>query len=87
MRIAIIGQGYVGLTITAGAVEAGHQVIGVDKNELVVEGLNSGRSHIEGIDDNLLKGALKSGNFKATEDCKEIVGCEIVIIAVPTRLD
>jgi UDP-N-acetyl-D-glucosamine dehydrogenase len=87
MRIAIIGQGYVGLTITAGAVEVGHQVVGVDKNELVVEGLNSGRSHIEGIDDNLLKGALKSGNFKATGDFKEIIGCEIVVVAVPTPLD
>ena len=32
MRVSIIGQGYVGLTIAAGAASAGHQVIGFDIN-------------------------------------------------------
>ena len=54
MRVAIIGQGYVGLTITAGAITAGHQVIGIDKSLMVVEGLKSGRSHIEGISDEVI---------------------------------
>ena len=49
MRIAIIGQGYVGLTIAVGAASAGHKVVGFDVNNSLVAALNSGKSHIEGI--------------------------------------
>ena len=49
MRIAIIGQGYVGLTLTSGALSANHEVIGVDTSESLVQNLNKGISHIEGI--------------------------------------
>ena len=47
MRVAIIGQGYVGLTITEGALMAGHKVIGIDKSTAVISSLKSGKSHIE----------------------------------------
>jgi UDP-N-acetyl-D-glucosamine dehydrogenase len=46
MRVAVIGQGYVGLTISSGAISAGFEVIGIDKKQSVVQGLNSGKSHI-----------------------------------------
>ena len=36
MRVAIIGQGYVGLTITEGALMAGHQVVCIDKSAAVL---------------------------------------------------
>ena len=42
MRVAIIGQGYVGLTITEGALMAGHKVIGIDKSTAVISSLKSG---------------------------------------------
>jgi UDP-N-acetyl-D-mannosaminuronate dehydrogenase len=54
LKILIIGQGYVGLTISAFAGER-HQVVGFDKNAAVVERLNQGISHIEGVDSALLK--------------------------------
>ena len=37
MRVAIIGQGYVGLTIAVGAARAGHSVIGFDVNQKLVD--------------------------------------------------
>ena len=43
MKVAIIGQGYVGLTISVFAAEH-HTVVGFDMNKGVVEALNSGRS-------------------------------------------
>jgi len=52
-RIAIIGQGYVGLTIAAFASNA-NQVVGFDSNKYVVEQLNQGISHIEGVDSSTL---------------------------------
>ena len=46
MRVSVIGQGYVGLTISMEALSAGHQVVGVDLSESVIKGLRSGKSHI-----------------------------------------
>jgi UDP-N-acetyl-D-glucosamine dehydrogenase len=87
MRVAVIGQGYVGLTISSGAISAGFEVIGIDKNQRVVEGLNSGKSHIEGISDSQIVRAISSGKFKASVDFADITDSEIVVIAVPTPLN
>ena len=87
MRVAIIGQGYVGLTIAVGAAGAGHNVIGFDLNHDLVERLNSGKSHIEGISDSQLAGFISSGLFTASTDSSVLEGSEVIVIAVPTPLD
>jgi UDP-N-acetyl-D-glucosamine dehydrogenase len=87
MRVAVIGQGYVGLTISSGAISAGFEVIGIDKNQSVVQGLNSGKSHIEGISDSQLARAISSGKFKASSDFADITDSKVVVIAVPTPLN
>ena len=87
MRVAVIGQGYVGLTISSGAISAGFEVVGIDKNQRVVQGLNSGKSHIEGISDSQIARAISSEKFKASGDFAEITNSEIVVIAVPTPLN
>jgi UDP-N-acetyl-D-glucosamine dehydrogenase len=87
MRIAIIGQGYVGLTLTAGALSAYHDVIGVDSSESLVQNLNKGISHIEGIASHVLQEGIEQDKFRASSNFSEIKGAEIVIIAVPTPLD
>ena len=87
MRVAIIGQGYVGLTIAVGAAGAGHEVVGFDVNASLVEQLNSGKSHIEGISDSQLAGLLSSGTFVSSADPSALEGSEVIVIAVPTPLD
>jgi UDP-N-acetyl-D-glucosamine dehydrogenase len=87
MRVAIIGQGYVGLTITSGALSAGFEVVGIDKNQRVVEGLNSGKSHIEGISHEQIAQGLSEKRFRGSNNFAEIEGSEVVVIAVPTPLD
>ena len=87
MRVAIIGQGYVGLTIAVGAAGAGHTVIGFDVNEGLVDQLNAGRSHIEGISDALLSGFLSSDRYTASCDVAKLEGSDVIVIAVPTPLD
>jgi UDP-N-acetyl-D-glucosamine dehydrogenase len=87
MRVAIIGQGYVGLTITDGATGVGHKVVGIDKNKSIVDSLNRGKSHIEGISDNQVSDAIKNGLYKATTIFQESSDVDIVVIAVPTPLD
>lgn len=87
MRVAIIGQGYVGLTATAGCIKAGHTVVGIDKDELVVKNLNLGISHIEGISSDDLSEAVITKLYYAISDFSHVSNAEIVIIAVPTPLD
>ena len=85
-KVAIIGQGYVGLTIAAFASKV-NQVVGLDNSAKVVERLNQGVSHIEGVDSALLQSAIASGNYRATNAGVDIADAEIVIIAVPTPLN
>ena len=87
MRVAIIGQGYVGLTIAVGAAGAGHTVIGFDVNAGLVEHLNSGKSHIEGISNSQLADFISSGLFTASTDPSILEGSDVIVIAVPTPLD
>jgi UDP-N-acetyl-D-glucosamine dehydrogenase len=85
MKVSIIGQGYVGLTISVFAAEH-HTVVGFDKNQGVVDALNSGRSHIEGVPSSDLAKWIAAGKYKATTDPADIAGSDVVVIAVPTPL-
>ena len=73
MKIAVIGQGYVGLPLAKAAANAGHTVIGFDNNEAVIK--------------QLLLSEVSTANYTPTLDPKTITGCDIYIIAVPTPLD
>jgi UDP-N-acetyl-D-glucosamine dehydrogenase len=85
MKIAIIGQGYVGLTISAFSADF-FDVIGFDSNQKIVNQLNSGLSHIEGVESSDLQKMIKNGRYKATSDGRDISNVDIVVIAVPTPL-
>jgi UDP-N-acetyl-D-glucosamine dehydrogenase len=85
MKVGVIGQGYVGLTIAAFAAEF-YEVIGFDSNSKLVEQLNQGISHIEGIDNALLITRIKAGMYKATFRGEDLWESDVVVIAVPTPL-
>ena len=85
MKVAIIGQGYVGLTISVFAAEH-HTVVGFDMNQGVVDALNSGKSHIEGVASSDLAKWIAAGRYQATTNAAEIAGSDVVVIAVPTPL-
>jgi UDP-N-acetyl-D-glucosamine dehydrogenase len=85
MKVAIIGQGYVGLTISAFA-GAEHDVVGFDNSPRIVEQLNNGISHIEGVDSSVIAKWISDGRYRATANGADIQGADIVVIAVPTPL-
>jgi UDP-N-acetyl-D-glucosamine dehydrogenase len=87
MRVAIIGQGYVGLTIAVGAAGAGHKVVGFDVNEGLVAQLSAGQSHIEGIADADLARFITAGLYVASTNASILDGSDVIVIAVPTPLD
>jgi len=81
IKIAIIGQGYVGLSLAVSAANAGYDVIGYDVNADLVEKLIAGKSHVEGIE------LIGIKNYQPTSDVSLIDGSEVVVIAVPTPLN
>lgn len=85
MKIGIIGQGYVGLTISAFAGEF-FQVIGFDNNQEIVNQLNRGISHIEGVESLMIRKMINRGRFLATNLGSDLADVDIVVIAVPTPL-
>ena len=86
MKVSIIGQGYVGLTISAFA-GASYTVLGFDKNQVIVDQLNNGISHIEGVESSVIAALIAQGKYKASTLGSDIKGSDIIVIAVPTPLD
>jgi UDP-N-acetyl-D-glucosamine dehydrogenase len=84
-KVAIIGQGYVGLTIASFASKH-HQVVGFDNDDTNVKRLNLGLSHIEGVESSDIAAAIKLGSYRATTNANDLADAQIVIIAVPTPL-
>ena len=85
-KVTIIGQGYVGLTISIFASKS-HKVVGFDLSAGLVEQLNAGISHIEGVRSSDLQASIQAGNYFATSNAGLLAGSDIVVIAVPTPLD
>ncbi len=86
-RLAIIGQGYVGLPLAMAATDAGWHVIGVDVSQARIEALNAGHSPVEDISDKQLQAALASSLYRATNDFSQISSADVITICVPTPLD
>jgi UDP-N-acetyl-D-glucosamine dehydrogenase len=84
-KVFIIGQGYVGLTVAKFAARK-YTVIGFDSNEKLVDQLNVGKSHIEGISDEDISTLRSKGAYTASANAADLANCQIVVIAVPTPL-
>ena len=87
MNISVIGQGYVGLTVSIAAASAGHRVVGFDINKVLISDLANGQTYVPGIDENDIKLLINKNYYCPTTDPTAIRNSEIVIIAVPTPLD
>ena len=84
MKVGIIGLGYVGLPLAVAFAEAGHDVVGFDVSERVIEGLAAGRSQVEDVGDERLAGV--SSSLVPTSDPAPLAQCEALLICVPTPL-
>jgi UDP-N-acetyl-D-glucosamine dehydrogenase len=87
MKIAVIGQGYVGLSVAFEASKAGHEVVGLDIDQQLVDDLQNSKTVIPGINKNLLTKLVSQQKYKPTTDPKYIDNSDIIIIAVPTPLN
>ncbi len=85
-KVAVIGQGYVGLPLAMQAVDAGYEVVGIDLDETRVRCLNSGQSYVDDVSDERLRDALATGRYRASAGYDQAARFEVAVITVPTPL-
>jgi UDP-N-acetyl-D-glucosamine dehydrogenase len=86
ITFGIVGLGYVGLPLAVELGRAGFKVLGYDITPRVVDGLNSGKSHIKDVSDADVAELRKSGHFEATTDASRLSEADAISICVPTPL-
>jgi UDP-N-acetyl-D-glucosamine dehydrogenase len=85
-HVLVVGQGYVGLPLAMRAVETGHDVVGFDVDEVRVDGLMAGSSHVADVGDTDVRAALETDRYRATDDPSSLEPFDVAVITVPTPL-
>ena len=85
-RAAVIGLGYVGLSLAVELARAGFRVTGVDCDAAKVEAVSSGECYIDDVDEQLLARLVREGRLSAATDGGALGECDAVSICVPTPL-
>lgn len=86
-NVAVMGLGYVGLTLAVAINKAGYQVNGYDINKNKVDQLSEKKSSITDVTDNELSRAFKTNKFNVYSSFKTLADNDIFLIAVQTNLD
>ena len=84
--VAIVGAGYVGLPLAQVFADAGLNVVLVDVERRVVDGINRGESHIEDVPSDVLAPLVERGLVRATTDYDELRDADAILIALATPL-
>lgn len=86
LKLVVVGLGYVGLPLLFEAARVGIQTVGLDANAAIVESLASGKSHVDDIDDEMIRECLANG-VRFSSDPEVLSEADTIIICVPTPLD
>jgi nucleotide sugar dehydrogenase len=84
-RVAVIGQGHVGLPVAMRASQVGYSVIGFDTDLDRVAALRDCKSYVGDVADQELAGALGT-NYLPSADTADLDGFDVAVITVPTPL-
>src|SRR5687767_14519815 len=82
-RVCVIGLGYVGLPVALGMARKFEGAVGFDIHTEKVEELKRGFDRNREVPEDV----LKKTSLKMTADPKDIEGCSVYIVAVPTPVD
>ena len=86
-KVAIIGQGYVGLPLAVLATNSGYSVIGIDNDVSKIASLKNGKSYIEDVQDAEVSNMLGKGQFLPSIDYNLISEAQYVVFCLPTPVD
>lgn len=85
-RVAVLGQGYVGLPLAIRAVEVGFDVVGFDVDKTRIDALRKAETFIDDVHDGDLALAASTGRYLPTDDPAALAGFEVAVVCVPTPL-
>jgi UDP-N-acetyl-D-glucosamine dehydrogenase len=86
LRVAVIGLGYVGLSLATTFAEAGFQVTGIDVDQQKIDQANQGQSYIPDILSSTLQTLLETKRLQFTADYAILNEIDAISICVPTPL-
>ncbi len=91
MKISVFGMGYVGAVCSACFAKDGHQIIGVDPQQVKIDLINQGKSPIieEGLEE-LISAGVSSGNLKAVQNVQTAIeesDISIICVGTPSRIN
>jgi UDP-N-acetyl-D-glucosamine dehydrogenase len=86
-NVVIVGQGYVGLPLALAAVDAGHNVVGLDIDSRKTDLISRGKSPIEDILDENISGALATNRYRLKSAINFDTSIEVICVCVPTPLN
>src|SRR5690554_866682 len=90
MRIAVVALGKIGLPLAVQFADAGHEVVGVDVQQSVVDLVNAGTEPFPGeahLQEKLAE-LVPAGRLRATTDYEQAVpGADAVVLVVPLFVD
>lgn len=84
--IAVVGLGYVGLPLCRAMHDAGHRVLGFDRDPAKVAQLNQGRCYLHHLGPKFVSAMRATRRFEATAEPRRLAGADAVLICVPTPL-
>jgi UDP-N-acetyl-D-glucosamine dehydrogenase len=82
--VAVLGQGYVGLSLACEAAERGFALVGIDIDEDRVGELRAGLLRVPGVNERAFSMGVSSGLLRFTSDPDGIGSADVVVICVPT---
>lgn len=84
-KVAVVGQGYVGLPVAMRSVELGFTTVGYEIDPRRCQSLRDGISYVEDVSHDTLHRALTS-TYRPTADLGDLVGFDVAVVTVPTPL-
>ena len=86
VRVVVLGQGYVGITLAAAAADAGFRVTGIDIDVERVAALSRGQLPVAGVDERIFREGIASGRLTFAIDASVIDEADVIVVCVPTPL-
>lgn len=84
--LAVLGQGYVGLSLACAAADAGFSVTGVEVDRSRVEDLSRGVLTVAGVREEIFRSGINSGRMQFATSSEALTSADIVAICVPTPI-
>jgi UDP-N-acetyl-D-glucosamine dehydrogenase len=84
--VAVVGQGYVGVSLGCAASDEGFLVTGFDIDPERVGELARGELTVPGVPEHLFRDGIASGRMTFTTSVEDIAAADVILICVPTPL-